>query len=122
MPKMLCARTKVAISLPLAASHSFTKGVYCPFTVPAAAVASGNEIATLVRAQSILGIQFSTDGRILAGASGEDLVLWDVITKGEWATWQAHDEAINAVAFSPDGHMLASASADGTVKFWRVSP
>ncbi len=40
MPKMLCARTKVAISLPLAASHSFTKGVYCPFTVPAAAVAS----------------------------------------------------------------------------------
>lgn len=96
-------------------------GQYTPF-VKLWDAASGAEIATLTREQSISSIQFSADGRMLAGASGKDMIVWDVARRSELATWEAHTDSIGAVTFSPDGSKLASASADGTVKLWRAAP
>ncbi len=102
------------------AAAGTVNGQYTPF-VKLWDAASGAEIVTLAREQSVSSVQFSPDGRMLAGASGKDVVLWDVATKSEWVTWQAHDDSISAVAFTPDGRTLASASADGTVKLWRAA-
>ncbi|MDM9583671.1 hypothetical protein [Nostoc sp. GT001] len=73
-------------------------------------------------ANSVNGVSFSPDGRMLASASNDKTVkLWDTSTRKEIRTLTGHKEAVNGVSFSPNGKMLASASADNTVKLWDIS-
>jgi WD40 repeat protein/serine/threonine protein kinase len=66
--------------------------------------------------------QFSPDGTLLAGISGNTVRLWDV------ATWQpVADElkggkaAVAGLAFAPDGSTLATGDAVGTLRLWDVA-
>ena len=61
-------------------------------------------------------------------ASGYDdgmITLWDVTTRREILTFEAHAERINkfvlSLVFSPDGKMLASGSYDRMIKLWDVA-
>jgi WD40 repeat protein len=60
---------------------------------------------------SVRGVAFSPDGRLLASADGNGLiVLWDPVTGGEVRRWRGHAFGAAAVAFTPDGKTLVSAA------------
>jgi WD40 repeat protein len=62
-------------------------------------------------------LTFSADERMLAGASGEDIKVWDIESGALlWQSWQV--KMPNWLAFSPVALILASASADGFVRLW----
>ncbi|MHC5539386.1 c-type cytochrome domain-containing protein, partial [Singulisphaera rosea] len=71
---------------------------------------------------TILGASLSPDGKMLATASYDRLILlWDVAKRAEIRTLKDHTDAVYSVAFSPDGRQLATAGADRTVKLWDVA-
>ncbi|MEH1884279.1 WD40 repeat domain-containing protein, partial [Nostoc sp.] len=82
----------------------------------------GKEIKTLTgHTNSVLGVSFSPDGKMLASGSAENTVkLWDTSTGKEIKTLTGHTNSVRGVSFSPDGKMLASGSDDNTVKLWRL--
>ena len=71
---------------------------------------------------AVRGVAFSPDGRRLATASRDELVIvWDVASAADPALLRVlvgHTEGVNDVAWSPDGSTFASGSDDGTVILW----
>ncbi|OUL18193.1 WD40 repeat domain-containing protein [Nostoc sp. 106C] len=73
-------------------------------------------------ANSVYGVSFSPNGKMLATASADNtLKLWNISTGKEIKTLIGHTNSVNGVSFSPDGKMLASASDDNTLKLWNTS-
>jgi WD40 repeat protein len=75
-------------------------------------------------------LQFSPDGRLLAGGSSfgyltEGLIfVWDVSDPaaiGSPSIWKAHAGGVTAIAFTPDSRTLISASLDQEIKCWDVA-
>ena len=71
--------------------------------------------------EDIHRIAFSTDGQMLAGASNEDIHLWNLNTGEQKATLEGHTKWVGSIVFSPDGATLASESSDRTLRLWDVA-
>lgn len=76
-------------------------------------------------------LAFSPCGRYLAsgawwirgfGIKKCPVILWDVESGDNIATFRGHPTDVQSLAFSPDGTILASGSYDGTILFWDLKP
>ncbi|HEU0026003.1 MAG TPA: WD40 repeat domain-containing protein [Ktedonobacterales bacterium] len=68
--------------------------------------------------QSIRGVAWSGDGRLLAAGTEGDIYLWDMTNPAFRTIWRGHTNEVYGMAWSPDGKLLASASLDGSVRLW----
>ena len=65
-------------------------------------------------------IDASPDGRLAALASGDRIVLVDLVT-AQQRVLLGHDRPVQRCRFSHDGRRLVSVSLDGTVRVWDVA-
>ena len=84
--------------------------------------ASGKALAKLKPADVCTALNFSPGSHLLAGGSGNQVILWDADTQQQTAVLQGHTDRVDAIAFSPDGKLLATAAADNTVRIWQLKP
>jgi WD40 repeat protein/serine/threonine protein kinase len=75
-----------------------------------------------IRANKIGPAAFSSDGKRLVTAGGEEGIirLWDTQTGAELLTLRGHQSWIESLAFSPDQQRVVSGSDDKTIKIWDV--
>lgn len=66
-------------------------------------------------------LAFSPDGKILAAAAGNGIVLWDMHTDRQIGQPLPAGSSVDALAFSPSGKVLASADDDGVARVWDVA-
>lgn len=96
------------------------KGVYSP-VVYFWDARSGNNLAQIPYPDSITALTFSPDGKLLAGASGGNLIIMDTAAYKVIHVLQSQSNPIYDLAFSPDGKSLLSSSIeDNQVKLWQV--
>jgi WD40 repeat protein len=72
----------------------------------------------------ISSVAYSPDGRLLATASADRMVIvWDAATGQQMRVLRGHTCGLRGIAFSPDGRWLVSAggTAPGEVKVWEVA-
>ena len=69
------------------------------------------------------GVAFGPDGRTLASAGGDNvIILWNVTTRQPIESpLVGHTGFVVSLAFSPDGKTLATGSFDNTVILWQVA-
>jgi WD40 repeat protein/tRNA A-37 threonylcarbamoyl transferase component Bud32 len=82
-------------------------------------VGPGHAVRTLTARCNSLA--FSIDGSRLAGANGNVVRIWDVITGQEHCTLTGHSGRVECLTYSPDGKRLASVGTDATVRIWSAS-
>lgn len=63
-------------------------------------------------------LALSANGRRAAGASAQNVVVWDVESGKVLQTLAGHTKTVSCVAISGDGAWVASGSYDGSVRFW----
>jgi eukaryotic-like serine/threonine-protein kinase len=71
---------------------------------------------------AIPAVAFSRDGRRLAAAAAQEVVVWETDTYQPVARFPLeHSERILGLAFRPDGLVLSAALADGTIALFYLS-
>jgi eukaryotic-like serine/threonine-protein kinase len=65
-------------------------------------------------------LAFSSDGKWLAAAMGNQVFLFDLQT-GKTKSLAGHTSTVTALAFHPHSPILATGSADRSVKFWNFA-
>jgi WD40 repeat protein len=69
----------------------------------------------------LAGLCWSPDGRLLAGAYAETILVWEVRSGRIRCRFRGHAGAITCLAFAPDGKAVASGSCDTTGLVWDVT-
>lgn len=66
-------------------------------------------------------VAISPDEKLLAIASNNNIIIWDVITNEKEKTLKGHKGLVKSISWSSDGKYLASGSYDNTIKIWDIS-
>ena len=86
-------------------------------------VADGSLVHQFVDAHSdtVYGIDFSADGKLLASASADKFIkVFDVATKQFVRSFEGHTHHVMDVSWKSDRTTLASAGADNSIKVWNA--
>jgi WD40 repeat protein len=67
---------------------------------------------------SIVDLDCSSDGKLIASAAGGVVTIWDIQTRAHIAVLQGHKQKISSVCFSPDAKWVTTSSLDGTLRIW----
>jgi len=89
----------------------------------AAAAVVGRDAATVVRPPAmapVTALAFSSDGSLLAFATGHAVVIADAETGRMLRTLHGHDEVVTSVVFSADARLVVAGGAAGRLCLWRV--
>ncbi|MYF98391.1 hypothetical protein F4212_04555 [Candidatus Poribacteria bacterium] len=70
---------------------------------------------------SIIKMQYSPDGNVLAVLSSVGIWLYDAHSGEERALLTGHTGLITNMSFSPNSHFIASGGMDGTTRIWDVA-
>ncbi len=74
-----------------------------------------------VHSDTVLGIEFSPDGRQIASSAADKTIrLLDLATGDVARSLEGHTHHVLSVAWQDDGETVASASADQSVKIWNT--
>lgn len=74
-----------------------------------------------VHSDTVLGLRFSPDGRLLASSAADKTVcLLDIANGKVIRSLEGHTHHVLSLAWQDDGKTIASASADQNVKVWNV--
>jgi WD40 repeat protein len=93
-------------------------------------VASGEEKSSFDVHDTLTGLTFSPDGKVLAGGNGYQpnafVRLWDTRTGAELCRHTGHRESSGTIAFSGDGKLVASGTGslawvDNSVHVWEAA-
>jgi WD40 repeat protein len=74
-----------------------------------------------MRRVGLHSLAFAPNGRLLASAYGNSVILWDVAARKEIRRLEGHDKPVHTTAFSPDGKLLASGGEDETIRLWEAT-
>lgn len=77
-------------------------------------------LRTLVIDEPVTALRFSPDGKLLAVAAGNNLLLWDAAAGNLLTTLTGHTDIILELAFSPDQHTIATAGLDNQLYLWQI--
>lgn len=86
-------------------------------------VADGKLIRTFKDAHSdtVYGVDFSRDGKLLASAAADKFVkVFDLATGEHVRSYEGHTHHVMDVSWKGDGTQLASAGADNAIKVWNA--
>jgi WD40 repeat protein len=87
-------------------------------------IASGTQSQMQGYGSKVFATEWSSNGRHLATAAGEMLIVWNFAGKGPEGSspleLRAHSDRISALKFRPGGSWLVSAARDRRVLLWRV--
>jgi len=76
----------------------------------------------LVHTDTVRGLAFSPNGKLLASSNNKIIRLWDVASNQPLGVpFVGHTDSVMGIAFSPNGEILASASIDNTIRLWNVA-
>ncbi len=85
-------------------------------------LATGRELRRFkVRSNDIRSLVISPDGKTLAVADHDTVVLWELASGQERGRFAGHRDWIWSLAFSPDGRLLASGCQDYTALVWDMT-
>jgi serine/threonine protein kinase len=85
---------------------------------------TGTQIDLSGHTLPILGLVFSSDGKLLATSSGDNTIrLWDGVTGQAAGVLRGHTTNIDMLAFRPDGQRLVSGSQypENAVRLWDIA-
>ncbi|ETO14839.1 WD-40 repeat-containing protein [Reticulomyxa filosa] len=82
-------------------------------------VKSGQELKLLITDDSdeMHCVQFSPDGRLICGASSENITIWDVESREIMAEWEENSGDIQKIQFFPDCSSMVICS-DEIIRIW----
>ncbi len=66
------------------------------------------------------GAEFSPNGRLIAAATGSNVVLFNAGNGTEITQLRGHTSAITTLAFDPDGARIAAAGEDRSILMWNL--
>jgi WD40 repeat protein len=79
-------------------------------------------VLSLTERETVHALAYSPDGKLIAGAAGKYVRLWDASTGSPCRALEGEKEPFTLVAFSPDSKIVAGAGITGmSVWLWRVA-